>query len=141
MFKSWLPLRKRPRTLGERGETAAVKRLKRLGYKVVGRGQRDGIGELDIVAVDLRDRRGPTVVFVEVKTRASHDAGHPADAVDDEKQRRLTRIALAYLKRHGLLEYPARFDVVAVTWPADQKKPQIEHIKNAFDAVDVGQVF
>ena len=141
MLDSWIPLRRRPRTLGERGEAAAVKRLKRLGYKVVGRSQRDGIGELDVVAVDLRDRRGPTVVFVEVKTRASHDTGHPADAVDDDKQRRLTRVALAYLKRHGLLEYPARFDVVAITWPADQKKPQIEHFKNAFDVVDVGQMF
>ncbi|NIP84496.1 MAG: YraN family protein [Planctomycetales bacterium] len=141
MLDAWLPRRKRPQTLGEKGEAAAVKLLKRLGYKVVGRGQRDGIGELDIVAVDRRDQRGPTVVFAEVKTRASHDTGHPAEAVDADKQRRLTRAALAYLKRHGLLEYPARFDVVAVTWPAGQKKPQLEHFQNAFPAADVGQMF
>ena len=75
--------------------------LRRLGYKIVARRERGRLGELDLVAVD-----GRTVVFVEVKTRRSHDAGHPAEAVDPEKQRRLTRLALAYLKRHGLLEYP-----------------------------------
>ena len=91
---------------------------------------------MDIVAVD-----GRTIVFVEVKTRASHDAGHPAEAVDDVKQQKLTRLALAYLKRHDLLEYPARFDVLAVTWPKDAKKPQIEHYQNAFEATGRGQMF
>jgi putative endonuclease len=91
---------------------------------------------MDLVAVD-----GRTIVFVEVKTRQSHDAGHPADAVDAEKQRRLTRLALAYLKQHDLLDCPARFDVVAVTWPSDAKRPAIEHYPNAFEAVGIGQMF
>ena len=56
------------------------------------------LGEMDLIAVDQR-----TVVFVEVKTRKSHQAGHPAEAVGDAKQRRLTRLALGYLKRHDLL--------------------------------------
>src|SRR5688572_21335059 len=81
-------------SLGRRGENAAARFLQRLGYTIVARAARDAIGELDIVAVD-----GRTVVFVEVKTRASHDTGHPAEAVDEDKQRRLTRLALAYLKR------------------------------------------
>ena len=88
------------------------------------------------VAVD-----GRTVVFVEVKTRHSTDAGHPADAVDADKQRRLTRLALAYLKRHDLLEHSARFDVLAVTWPDSRRKPTIDHYKNAFEAVGRGQMF
>jgi putative endonuclease len=82
-----------------------------------------------------------TVVFVEVKTRRSHDRGHPADAVDAEKQRRLTRLALTYLKQHELLENPARFDVVSVTWPEDDQRPQIEHFENAFEAVGQWQMF
>ena len=105
-------------SLGQRGERAAERYLRRLGYKIVARRERGPLGELDLVAVD-----GRTVVFVEVKTRRSHDAGHPAEAVGAEKQRRLTRLALAYLKRHDLLEYTARFDVVAVTWPDDARKP------------------
>ena len=89
-----------------------------------------------MVAVDAR-----TVVFVEVKTRRSHSAGEPAEAVDLEKQRRLTRLALMFLKRHDLLEHPARFDVIAITWPDEQKKPTIEHIKNAFEPVGRWQMF
>src|SRR3954468_5252024 len=83
------------RPLGRRGEDAAARYLKKLGYVIVARGHRDNIGEIDLVAVD-----GRTVVFIEVKTRTTHDAGHPADAVDEAKQRRLTRLALSYLKRH-----------------------------------------
>jgi putative endonuclease len=127
-----------PLSLGQRGERAAAKFLKRQGYHIVARGERPGLGrgELDLVAVD-----GRTVVFVEVKTRVSSDAGHPADAVDLEKQRRITLWALAFLRRHGLLEHRARFDVVAVHWPAGQKRPRIEHFSNAFEAVGVGQMF
>ncbi|HVX11278.1 MAG TPA: YraN family protein [Pirellulales bacterium] len=124
------------RTLGQRGETAAAKYLRRRGYVIVARGSRGALGELDLVAVD-----GRTIVFVEVKTRHSHDAGHPAEAVDDDKQRKLTRLAVAYLRRHGLLEYAARFDVVAVTWPAGRGKPTIEHFPRAFTAVGYDGMF
>ena len=94
------------------------------------------MGELDLVAID-----GRTVVFIEVKTRTSHVAGHPAEAVGPQKQKRLTRLALAYLKRHELLECSSRFDVLAITWPDGTRKPKIEHFKNAFEAVGRGQMF
>jgi putative endonuclease len=118
-----------PGTLGQQGEAAAARFLRRLGYKILVRGDRVQLGELDLVAVD-----GRTLVFVEVKTRRSTDLGEPSEAVDQVKQRRLTRLALGYMKRHGLLSYPARFDVIAVVWPEGQRHPQIEHIKNAFQA-------
>jgi putative endonuclease len=124
------------RTLGQMGERAAERYLKRLGYIIVARGQRDDLGELDLVAVD-----GRTIVFVEVKTRRGDQAGHPAEAVDEEKQRKITRLALAYLKRHDLLEYPSRFDVVAVTWPANARRPTIQHIKSAFEAVGMSGMY
>jgi putative endonuclease len=130
-FRTWLA----PRSLGRRGEDAAARYLRKLGYVIVARGHRDNIGELDLVAVD-----GRTVVFIEVKTRTSHDAGHPADAVDEAKQRRLTRLALSYMKRHDLLECAARFDVVAVTWPL-RGRPTIEHYQNAFEAVGFEGMF
>src|SRR6476469_3034475 len=122
--------------LGRRGEDAAATYLKNLGYVIVAHGHRDNIGELDLVAVD-----GRTVVFIEVKTRTSHDAGHPADAVDEKKQQRLTRLALSYMKRHDLLECAARFDVVAVTWPADSNQPTIEHFQNAFEPTGFSGMF
>ena len=141
MFRQWFARWRRPQSLGRRGENAAARFLKKQGYTIVARGRRVGFGELDLVAVDPRGTSGRTVVFVEVKTRASLDKGHPAEAVDKAKQQKLTRIALAYLKRHGLLEYPARFDVVAIVWPAAKKKPTLEHIKNAFEATGEGQMF
>ena len=126
----------KPKTLGQRGEAAAERFLKRLGYVIIARGSHIRRGEIDLIAVD-----GRTVVFVEVKTRISHDAGHPAEAVDREKQRRLTRLAMVYLKRHHLLDNAARFDVIAVTWPAGRRQPVIEHFKNAFEPVGEGQMF
>lgn len=118
----------RPKPLGRRGEDAAARYLRKLGYVIVARSHKDSIGEIDLIAVD-----GRTVVFVEVKTRTSHAAGQPADAVDEAKQQRLTRLALSYLRRHDLLECSCRFDVVAVTWP-DHGRPTIEHFKDAFEA-------
>ncbi len=147
MWVDWLRRRWRSGDLGRQGEAAAARYLRKLGYKIVAQGQRSRIGELDLVAVDpgtavggsAGDRR--TVVFVEVKTRKSHAAGHPAEAVDVEKQRRLTQAALGFLKHHGLLEHRTRFDVVAITWPEGRRQPQVEHIRGAFEAVGRGQMF
>jgi len=108
----------------------------RMFVALIARGHRDHIGEIDLVAVD-----GRTLVFVEVKTRTSQDAGHPADAVDEAKQAKLTRLALSYMKRHDLLECAARFDVVAVTWPDRGRRPTIEHFKSAFEAVGFDGMF
>jgi len=133
---TWIGNWRTPQPLGKRGEAAAARFLKRLGYHVVARSERDMLGELDLIAIDQR-----TIVFVEVKTRKSHQAGHPAEAVGDAKQRRLTRLALGYLKRHDLLEQRARFDVVAITWPNPQEPPVIEHYRNAFTPVGRHQMF
>ncbi len=126
----WLRARWAPKPLDVRGEQAAARFLRRRGLRILAWRDRSNLGEIDLVALDRR-----TLVFVEVKSRESSDLGHPSEAVDREKQRRLTRAALAYLKRHRLLETPARFDVVAVTWPDGCRTPRIEHFPNAFEAV------
>src|SRR4051812_21291586 len=90
--------------LGDRGERVAARHLRRQGLGIILRGYRTPLGEIDLIARD-----GPTLVFVEVKARRQ---GEPAEAVTPEKQRRLTLAALEFLKRHGLLEQPSRFDVV-----------------------------
>ncbi len=118
-----------PRSLGQQGERLAVKHLRRLGYKIVGTGVRNSLGELDIVAVD-----GRTIVFVEVRSRSGVEHGHPAETVDAAKQQRLTRLALVYLKRRRLLNYPARFDVVTVIWHGEHQPPTLEHFRAAFEA-------
>jgi putative endonuclease len=131
-FNRWFPRR----NLGQRGEAVAARYLRLRGYKILARGDRLRPGELDLVAADHG-----TIVFVEVKTRQTHHAGHPAEAVDAGKQRRLTRLAVTFQKRHGLLEHPARFDVVAITWPKEKWFPTVEHFKNAFDAVGENEFY
>jgi putative endonuclease len=137
-LRAWLAARFRAKStsFGQCGEDAAARYLKRQGFRILERGHDSPLGEIDIIAVD-----GRTVVFVEVKTRASNDAGHPTEAIDDLKQRRMTHAALAYLKSKRLLESAARFDVVAVTWPAHSRRPQIEHYRNAFLATGTQQFY
>ena len=132
----WSASWRRNPSLGQRGESFAARFLKKQGYRILARSDRQRWGEIDLIALD-----GRTLVFVEVKTRRSHEKGHPADAVDEAKQRRLTRLALIYLKQHGLLEYPVRFDVVAITWAAERQTPQVQHYRHAFDATGGGSGF
>lgn len=123
------------RLLGNRGERAAAKYLKQQGYRILARQSRSRIGEIDLIALD-----GRTVVFVEVKTRASLAAGHPAEAITAAKRRQLTRTALSWLKRRNMLHCSSRFDVIAITWQ-EGKRPVIEHYKSAFEPTGDGQLY
>jgi putative endonuclease len=126
---SWL--RRTNTSLGERGERAAARFLRRAGYKIIDRHYRDQFGEIDVIATDCQ-----RLVFVEVKTRRSAQHEHPAESVDRAKQRRLSRTAAAYARRHHLGDTPVRFDIVAVTWPPNVRHPTIEHFPGAFEAVE-----
>jgi putative endonuclease len=117
--------------LGDAGERAAARYLRRAGLRVITRGYRTPLGEIDLIA---RDR--DTLVFVEVKTRRQ---GQPAEAVTPEKQRRLTNAAHQFLHRFRLRGHPCRFDVVAVVWPEESLPPRIEHIPNAFEPPEPGR--
>jgi putative endonuclease len=121
------------RLLGERGERAAARYLKRRGMRMLCRGYRTKWGEIDLIARD-----GDTVVFIEVKARRR---GIPADAITPDKERRLTLTALHFLRRYKLLEQRSRFDFVAIIWPDDRRPPEIEHIPNAFEAAGRWQMF
>jgi putative endonuclease len=124
------------RWFGDRSERSAAHFLKSLGYKIVARNYVCPLGELDLVAIDWR-----TIVFVEVRSTGAKDADKAAASVDYHKQKRLTRLALHYLQAKRLLDQPARFDVVTVSWPPGQRKPTIEHCIQAFEAVGRGQMF
>ena len=113
-------------SLGKMGEDLAVTHLRAMKYQILERNYRCSLGEMDIVA-----REKGSLVFVEVKTRATKDFGGPAAAVHERKQRQLSRIALLYLNQKKIRDVPARFDVVAVDLSAS--KARIEVIQNAFD--------
>lgn len=112
---------------GAWGEARAAEFLAREGYRILERNYRCSLGEMDIIA-----REGRTVVFVEVKTRSSERFGPPQGAIGPQKQRRMTAIALYYLKGKGWLGAPARFDVAAVSLGEGGEK--ITLYRNAFDA-------
>jgi putative endonuclease len=119
----------RPRhlRLGTRGENLACRLLRKNGYRILYRNFKGRTGgEIDVVC---RDR--DTLVFVEVKTRTREDFGRPLDAVNRDKQNRISRGGLAWLR---LLDDPDilfRFDVVEVII-AEGAEPRLEILRNAF---------
>ncbi len=113
--------------LGARGEKLACRFLRRSGYKILYRNFRGRTGgEIDIVGRDH-----DTLVFVEVKTRTREDFGRPFDAVDRNKQKRISRGGLAWLRLLGDPDILFRFDVVEVII-AKGAEPRFELLRNAF---------
>lgn len=112
--------------VGKRGEEAALRYLKRKGYRILQRNYVCKMGEVDLIA-----RENDTLVFIEVKTRTSNAFGPPQLAVNAAKQIQLSQAALCFLKENHLENARARFDVVAVLLGPEGEK--IELIKDAFD--------
>jgi putative endonuclease len=119
-------MKNKEQKFGERSENLAVWYLKKNGYKIIEQNYRNRIGEIDIIA---RDKK--TIVFVEVKSRRSIRFGSPKQAVTPKKQRKISMVALYYLKDTKQSDAKARFDVVAIT--SNRDEPRIEIVKNAFD--------
>jgi len=111
---------------GRRGEDLAHRFLQDQGMVVVARNYRarSGVGELDLVAWD-----GETLVFVEVKTRATEEFGSPDRAVDGAKRERLLRAAREYARRAGVDWRRVRFDIVNVVL---EPRPVIGLLRDVF---------
>ena len=77
-------------------------------------------------------REGDTLVFVEVKTRGGEEFGRPIEAVNRQKQLRVSKGGLAWLRLLGNPDIVFRFDVVEVFLP-EEGDPHLELIKNAFE--------
>lgn len=117
------PRRRAAETRGRRAEALAAWALRLKFYRVLDRRFRSGAGEIDLVV-----RRGDTIVFVEVKQRASEDAG--VAAVTPTARKRIARAAELWIGRHpALADLDRRFDVVVVLprrWP--------RHVVSVFDS-------
>lgn len=100
--------------------------LRSAGYIVVARNYRPGGGEAE---VDIVARVGDTVVFVEVKSRATAEFGSPDRAIGDEKRRHIARAARAYATRAGIEWSRVRFDVISIVFG---KPPSLVHHKDVF---------
>jgi putative endonuclease len=115
--------------LGDDAEDRALAHLLANGLKLVERNYRIARGpsrrggEIDLI---LRERDG-TLVFVEVRKRASAAHGGAAESVGAAKRRSLVLAAQHYLSRFGTVP-PCRFDVVAIDGVA------LDWLRAAFDA-------
>ncbi|HTD86409.1 MAG TPA: YraN family protein [Candidatus Binatia bacterium] len=112
---------------GQLGESAAKGHLKKLGLKFLLANFASQRGEVDLI---FRD--GHCLVFVEVKARSSESWTRPAASVNKDKQRRLSRAALDYLR---LLKKPPikfRFDIVEVLLENGEVR-EVRHLPNTFN--------
>jgi len=117
---------KRKQEIGKKGETVAVRYLKKLGYRIIEQNYRSNAGEIDIIA-----REKHSLVFVEVKTRSSRSFGSPKWAITSKKKKAISMAALYYLKMTNQTGADARFDVVSIL--VQEEGTQIELVRNAFD--------
>jgi putative endonuclease len=128
LYRAADALRRRARAddHGRVGEDLAHRYVRRHGCTVVARNYRtrSGSGEIDLIVWHAE-----TLVFIEVKTRASEEYGTPDRAVDAEKQERLQRAAQDYTRRANVDWERTRFDIVSVVL---ERPPRIEWIRDAF---------
>lgn len=111
--QSWLgkrlaTLRTSRQRTGDEGEERALIHLQQAGLKLVQRSFLCKGGEIDLIMQDQA-----SLVFVEVRARASAQFGGALASVTPAKQRRMVHAAQMYLQT--LKTTPAcRFDVVAI---------------------------
>lgn len=110
------------RTIGTEHEQMACEYLEKEGLEIIETNYRVKIGEIDIIAKD-----GYTLVFAEVKYRASKDYGGASFAISTSKQQKIYRVAQWYISAHHLSEKALyRFDAILIDGE------EITHIKNAW---------
>lgn len=120
------------RKIGNIGEKAAAKYLRRQGYRILERNFEAKKSEIDIIA-----KKDNLIAFVEVKTRTlGHESAkepRPASAVTTEKQRKIISAASYYMSRTHK-EARMRFDIIEVFLEENRKKPkEIKHLPGTFD--------
>lgn len=110
--------------LGRAGEQRAVEHLTARGYAILDRNWRCAQGEIDIVA-----HLGRSLCFVEVKTRRSELFGHPFEAIDARKRRRLWQLAFAWAQAHPehARHRTLRLEAVGLIG-ADAATARVEHL-------------
>ncbi|MBB5389936.1 MULTISPECIES: YraN family protein [unclassified Herbaspirillum] len=106
---------------GDAAEDAALAYLRRRGLELVERNFQCKGGEIDLV---MRD--GATLVFVEVRARASRSHGGAAASITPAKQRRLIVAAHLFLQRYASAP-PCRFDVLGFDGE------EVEWLRNAIE--------
>jgi putative endonuclease len=116
----------RRKDTGVLGEKLAGDFLRRRGYHILEANYRCPAGEVDLVA-----RHGDFLVFIEVRTKRSHEFGTPEESITATKKERLRTVAAHYQQTHHNLPQLWRIDVVAVELNRKGEPSRIELIENA----------
>jgi len=95
---------------GAFGEEVVAQHLIDNKAEIIERNWRIRDGEIDIIAL----QPSGILAFVEVKTRTSVAFGHPFEAINREKARRMQRLALGWLATHSCLGSEYQIDVACV---------------------------
>ena len=111
--------------VGNRAEHKAAEYLRRQGLALIERNFRCRLGEIDLIMMDA-----DTLVFVEVRYRASERFGGALASVDQHKQTRLRRAARLYLQQHKSGDCACRFDILALGGALHN--PTIDWVCDAF---------
>jgi putative endonuclease len=121
------------KAVGDAAELVALAHLRTAGLKLLGTNYRTpgrGGGEIDLI---MKDTDG-TLVFVEVRQRASQSHGGAGASISAVKQQRIVFAARHFLMRYKTLP-PCRFDVVLIQGGLGAgDRPAIEWLQSAFDA-------
>jgi len=110
MRQQWQNLFPSLTSKGQHFEQLAERWLQAQGLQPIARNYHCRGGEIDLIM-----RQGNTLVFVEVRYRASLSHGGAAASVTRRKQQKIVLAARHYLKQHGINEanQACRFDVIA----------------------------
>ncbi len=109
---------------GRKGERAAVRFLKKAGYRILDTNYQSGRYELDIIA-----EKDGCIVFVEVRGRQQSSLQSGYDSVDKNKKHALRCAIYAYLKKHRRIQH-WRLDIIAVEWDGNGKISALRHYEN-----------
>lgn len=107
-------------SFGQVGEALAARFLTSKEFTIVDANVRFKNHEIDLIAFDTKLQE---LVFIEVKTRATTEAGHASIAVTTKKIDSMNRVAQQYLKNHSY-DFDYRFDIITVTGN------EVEHFEN-----------
>lgn len=112
--------------VGSIGEQIASSYLLTNHFKILERNFRARYGEIDIVALD-----GPTLVFVEVKTRSTPAYGSPESSVTPRKLREIIQTGEYYLLLHPKQTRNMRIDVIAIMLdPVSWEAVSLRHLRS-----------
>ncbi|HEX9090881.1 MAG TPA: YraN family protein [Anaerolineales bacterium] len=111
--------------LGRMGESIAISFLEKQGYTILEKNYRTPYGEIDVIS-----KLAESIIFVEVKTRASSTLGPPEISVTRRKAEHMRCAAEYYIQQHPELNNDWRVDVIAIQMQTGDQPARIEHFEN-----------